>query len=276
MTEPLIPKGCILIARKLVESEIWDKPPLYIKVWMYLLIQAQHKEYKGLKRGQVSTSIPEIIEAVAWRVGARKERPTKDQIFQIIDWLRSTKTQRSPDESNAKATMITTTKATQSMLINIDSYSFHQDIKNYESNDESNDEKATKPPRKQRKADNINKNVKNDNNDMNGQEEVIEQKTLYLDKILLSQIELSKLVEKYGNEEAVERAMEKLNNYLMANSKKKYDSHYHVLIGWVFDDFEKNKAFENRGQPKSKGTPPSEIEQFYLRKLKEEQENAAI
>jgi uncharacterized phage protein (TIGR02220 family) len=147
----------------MIESEIWEKPPLYIKVWMYLLMQAQHKPYKGLKRGQLSTSIPEIIEAVAWRVGARKERPTKDQVFQILDWLRSTKTQRSPDESNAKATMITTTKATQSMLINVDGYCHYQDISNYESNDESNDENPTKPVRKQREPDNTNKNVNNVN-----------------------------------------------------------------------------------------------------------------
>lgn len=275
MAEALIPKGCILVARKMVESEIWEKPPLYIKVWMYLLIQAQHKDYKGLKRGQLSTSIPEIIEAVAWRVGARKERPTKDQIYQIIEWLRSTKTQRSPDESNAKATMITTTKATQSMLINIDSYDFHQDITNYESNDESNDEKVTKPPRKQRKPNNINKNGNNDNNDKNDQEEIKDNKTLYLDKILLSHVEIAKLVEKYGNEDLVEKAIDKLNSYLMANLKKKYDSHYHVLKGWVFDDFVKNNMFIPKFQPKGKGTPPSEIEQYYAR-LKKEEQDAAV
>jgi len=158
-------EGWISIHRKIVESEIWEKPPLYIKVWIYLLVSAQHSTYKGLKRGQVRTSIPEIIDACKWRVGARIERPTKDQIYQIIEWLR--KPNEGVHEGNAKATMITTTKATQGMLINISNYAFYQDIKEGESNDESNDENQTNPRRKQRRPDNINNNDNNDNNDNN-------------------------------------------------------------------------------------------------------------
>ncbi|WP_068775806.1 hypothetical protein [Paenibacillus sp. FJAT-26967] len=167
MSEPIIPGGCILIARQIIESEIWEKPPLYIKVWIYLLVQAQHKKYKGLERGQLSTSIPDIIEGVSWKVGARRERPTKDQVYQVIDWMRkaSTKPQRSPDEAPMKATMITTTKATQSMLITIDNYAVFQDMSSYESNAESNDESDAKATRKQREPNNINKNVKNVKNE---------------------------------------------------------------------------------------------------------------
>lgn len=152
-----------MISRKVVESEIWRKPPLYMKVWIYLLSRAQHKEYKNLKRGQLRTSIPEIIEACKWNVGARIERPTRDQIYQILAWLR--KCYEGGNESNTRATMITTTKATHGLLVNIDNYNFYQDSSNYESNDESNGEKATKQPREQRQPDNINKNVKNDKND---------------------------------------------------------------------------------------------------------------
>ena len=152
-----IPNGYILLSRKIIESDIWDKPPLYIKVWLFILTQAQHKPYKKLKRGQLSTSIPEIIEACSWKVGYRKEKPTKDQIFQIIDWLR--KGNETVHEADTKATMITTTKATHGLLIDVDNYSFYQDPKNYESNDESDNEKATRATREQRQPDNINKNV---------------------------------------------------------------------------------------------------------------------
>lgn len=89
MQQPLIPGGYINISRKIVESKIWEKPPLYVKVWLYLLVRAQHSEYKGLKRGQLRTSIPEIIEACSWKVGYRTEKPTKKQIFTILDWLRN-------------------------------------------------------------------------------------------------------------------------------------------------------------------------------------------
>lgn len=165
MGNPNIPGGYIIISRKIIESEIWDKPPLYTKVWLYLLTQAQHSDYKKLKRGQLFTSIPEIIEACSWKVGYRTEKPTKDQIYQIIDWLR--KGNERVHEGETKATMITTTKATQGLLINIENYDFYQTSNNYESNDEGNGEEEAKATRKQRQPDNINKNDKNVKNDNN-------------------------------------------------------------------------------------------------------------
>ncbi|WP_373894428.1 Replication protein O [Virgibacillus sp. CBA3643] len=163
MSEPRIPGGYILLSRKVIESEIWEKPPLYIKIWIYLLTRAQHADYKGMNRGQLRTSIPEIMEGCSWYVGYRKVKPTKDQVFQVIDWLR--KSYEHPDESNNDPTMITTTKATQGLLINICNYSFYQDPKNYESNKETTDENSTKATREQQRSDNINKNDKNVKNE---------------------------------------------------------------------------------------------------------------
>ncbi|WP_449623195.1 hypothetical protein [Robertmurraya sp. Marseille-Q9965] len=165
MQEPKIPGGYINIARKIVDSEIWRKPPLYIKVWLYLLTKAQHSQYKSLRRGQLYTSIPEIIEACSWKVGYRKEKPRKDQVYQVIDWLR--KNHENDYEEETKATMITTMKATQGLLITIDNYSYYQDAKNYESNRVSHNEEKMKENRKQQEPDNTNNNVKNGNNEKN-------------------------------------------------------------------------------------------------------------
>lgn len=155
--------GYFFLARKIVDSSIFSKPPLYFKVWIYLLSRAQHSDYRGLKRGQLYTSIPEIIEATSWKVGFRTEKPTKDQIFQVLAWLR--KSDEGGNESNARAPMIATTKATHGLLVTICNYNVYQDSSNYESNDEYNNEKVMKPERKQQRSDNINKNVKNDKND---------------------------------------------------------------------------------------------------------------
>lgn len=157
--------GWIKLHRKIIESTIWDKPPLYLKVWTFLLLSAQHAPYKGLKPGQVSLSIPDIIEGCKWHVGARVERPTKDQVFQIISFLR--KPDGGGSEGNTGATMITTTKATHGMLIDIVNYTVYQSSYDDESNDESNSENGAKPIRKQRQPNNINKNVKNDKNEKN-------------------------------------------------------------------------------------------------------------
>lgn len=162
MNEPLINGGYILLSRKIIESEIFKKPPLYLKVWVYLLSCAQHKKYKSLEKGQLYTSIPEIQEACSYMVGYRKETPTKDQIYKILEWLR--KRCDCYDESDDSATMITTTKATHGLLVNIDKYSFYQNPKNYESNDENDNDNDTKAERERRQANNINKNDKNDKN----------------------------------------------------------------------------------------------------------------
>jgi|SRR5690625_2317007 len=162
MQGPKIPGGYILLSRKIIESEIWDKPPLYLKVWVYILSKVQHTEYKKLERGQTHISIPELMEACSWYVGYRKEKPTKDQIYNVIRWLRSGDEAVHEDETSP--TMITTTKATHGMLVEVCNYSFYQDSKNYENNSETTDEKDAGTTRQQRQPNNINKNGKNVNN----------------------------------------------------------------------------------------------------------------
>nr|DAM07020.1 MAG TPA: replisome organizer [Caudoviricetes sp.] len=165
MAEPLIPGGYILLSRKLIESEIWRKPPLYLKVWIYLLSKAQHSDYKSLKRGQLWTTYEEIMDGCAWRVGARLEKPNKDEIYRILTFLR--KPDEGGHERDTKATAITTTKATRGMLIIIENYDYYQTHSNYENDSESDDEKATKEVRTRQERDTINKNDNNDKNDNN-------------------------------------------------------------------------------------------------------------
>ena len=154
-----IPGGYILLSRKLIESEIYDKPPLYLKVWIYLLSKAQHKKHKKLERGQLFTKIPEIQEACSWYVGFRKETPSKSKIYRIIDWMRKASEQNTTETTNGK--MIETTKATQGMVVEVCNYGHYQDPKNYERNADRNDEKTMNKQRTEQHRNNINKNVKN-------------------------------------------------------------------------------------------------------------------
>lgn len=160
MSEPLIKGGYILLSRKTIESEIFHKPHLYLKVWIYLLVRAQHKNYKKLKKGQLVTSIPEIQEACSYYVGYRKETPSKKQVYDILEWLRNPRERN--HEGNDEGTMIVTTKGTQCMVVTIDKYVVYQTPRNYEGNAEGNDEKRTKGLRQERQGNNINKNDKND------------------------------------------------------------------------------------------------------------------
>lgn len=138
MKEPLIGGGYILLSRKIIDSSIWNKPPLYIKVWIYLLSKAQWKGYKELKRGQLWTSMPEIQKACTYKIGYRTVTPTTKEIRDVIEWLRS------PGEGNAKGSMIGTTRGTHGLLVNIHNYSIYQDSDNYEGHTEGLDEKSAK------------------------------------------------------------------------------------------------------------------------------------
>ncbi len=150
MTEPLICGGYILLSKKIIDSEVWKKPPIYLKVWVYLLSKAQWKEYKDLKRGQVRTSIPEIQEACSYTVGYRKETPTYKQIRGVIDWLKGAQNDayeslhEGQDEGTMKGivkdNMIGTTKGTHGIVVTICNYSLYQDSKNYEGQDEGQGE----------------------------------------------------------------------------------------------------------------------------------------
>lgn len=237
MAGPLIQGGYILLSRKIIDSEIWRKPPLYLKIWIYLLSKAQHKQYKKLEQGQLRTSIPEIMEECSWYVGYRKEKPTKDQVYQVIDWLR--KVSETVDEEDAKASMITTTKATQGLLINIVNYSTYQDPKNYKSNNDDNNEEDAKATREQQQPNNINNNDNNDNNDnKNIYTEIQNNKILKKDKknkysefVSMTEEEYKKLLDKHG-EELTNKMIETLDNY-KGSSGKKYKSDYRAILNWV-------------------------------------------
>ena len=81
--------GYILESRRILDSDIWKKPPMYFKVWHYLLLHAQYAEYRGMKRGQLFTSINQIREDCSYHVGYRKVKPTKKEIWNIFEWLRN-------------------------------------------------------------------------------------------------------------------------------------------------------------------------------------------
>lgn len=124
--------GYIIIARKLLDSDLMDMPPLYLKLWVWMLAQANWRDRDKLKRGQFVTSIAKMQEAMSHHVGYRKETPTRDSI-------------RSAYEAFTKATMITTTKTTRGMIITILNYELYQNPKNYEAHSESHDESTAKP-----------------------------------------------------------------------------------------------------------------------------------
>lgn len=88
----------------------------------------------------------------------------------------------------------------------------------------------------------------NNNKDKNDNKvkKVKEVKTIYAEQVSLTDDEYQKLIKKYVTEDNVKLAIEKLSNY-KCSKKTKYTSDYHVLIGWVYDDFKKKNLLVLNG-----------------------------
>jgi hypothetical protein len=115
--------GFILLDRKLLKSGIMEKPPLYFKVWVWMLMQARYKNDGNLKRGQFFTSYQKMCDAMAYKVGYRTKRPTKKELRGITKFL-------------TKARRVVTMKVTHGMVITILDYDYYQSSKNYEGHNE--------------------------------------------------------------------------------------------------------------------------------------------
>lgn len=129
-------EGYIKLSRRLLSSDIWFKPPLYLKVWIYLLCQASHQDYGTLRRGQLVTSIPKIQEALSYKDGAITRKPSYEEIRSVIRYMRKKPTKSTlptrcpfsdpcgdPDETP----MIYTRKITGGLLVTIEKYGEYQD-----------------------------------------------------------------------------------------------------------------------------------------------------
>lgn len=79
-----IPGGFILVARSTLHCELMDKPPLYAKLWLWMLLRANFKDTDHLRRGQLMTSIDEMRGAMAHKVGFSVKRPTREEVRSVL------------------------------------------------------------------------------------------------------------------------------------------------------------------------------------------------
>ncbi len=134
----------LLLWRSIIDNEIFLKPPLYLKVFIWLLCNAFYEDTGNLKRGQLKTSTPEIREAMTYRVGARPEKPTARQVRTVLDFLRKPKecpitngTLTDKTKVTEKKPTIVTTQVTHGYIVTIVNYNRYQFMLNPESHRES-------------------------------------------------------------------------------------------------------------------------------------------
>lgn len=82
-------------------------------------------------------------------------------------------------------------------------------------------------------------------------------KDKYLERVMLTKDEYQSLLTKYEDESLLQKGLEILNNYIQTKEPK-YKSHYHVMIGWVYErvinDARKNGFNSSFGQNKPSET----------------------
>jgi len=130
-------RGYIKQYRRELDSDIWVMPPVYGRVWKWILLKAKWKKEVfptprkfgiHINPGQLITSYDLIAKGVMWLEWGKDRIPNKKTIKVVIDWLESQGMIGS--ESNANGTFI--------YVIKWDTY---QSIDTAESNAEETQEK---------------------------------------------------------------------------------------------------------------------------------------
>lgn len=118
--EAPIPGGYILLARKMIDSELMNKPPHFLKLWIWMLSKAFWKDGEKLQRGQLLTSIGEMQDVGRYQVGGRMEgQLTIAEVRAAYGYFQ-------------KTGAIIVSKSTRGMIISISNFDSYQTPSNYE------------------------------------------------------------------------------------------------------------------------------------------------
>ena len=108
-----IEEGAIQIARRITSSDIFlNKPDKWLKIWLYILTEVNHKENKnedGYRRGEKFFKSEWIQD---------KCKATPDQIKKCVAFLKV-------------STMISTKRSTRGMFVKVLNYDKYQTLDNY-------------------------------------------------------------------------------------------------------------------------------------------------
>ena len=106
--------GYILLARNIIDSEIWKKPAAYLKIWIYILSKVNWKTSKKIPIGSQYFNFRQI----------KIPDVTQYQMYEFLRWAKTL----NPTDST---TQITTKKTTRGIYLQVTKYAYYQDVKNY-------------------------------------------------------------------------------------------------------------------------------------------------
>lgn len=273
-------------------------PPLYLRVFERLLIEANHKDneipYKArnekvigkkiIKRGERLTSVRDICRWVIWYERGKEIIPNPRTIQNILDWL-------------AENGMI------EIYGVKGNRTETHYKVVNYNDYQNVDDDKVTEKQQKNNsltteKQQSVHtnnndkeclKNVKNDKEDISigdGEEKIPNQKPkkpknpkpekdIYgeFEKVSLTADEFNKLLDKLG-QTGTNDMIARLDTY-KASTGKKYDSDYATILNWNRKDAADGKCQDSKND-KSKTIKPNKFHNFISSEAMGESELEAL
>ena len=214
--------GYVKLYRKTLDNPIIIKDNDYFRVWIQLLLMANHSNRKvifgnqtiELKAGELITGREEL---------AKKCNITSSKVERILKRLKIE--QQIEQQTCSKGRLIT-----------IQNWKQYQ-ITEQQSEQQVNNERTTSEQRA-----NTNKNDKNVKNERIIKENIKEKKYYgEFKNVLLGDEELEKLKNKFID---YELRIEKLSNYI-ASKGVKYKSHYATILSWARNDKPNTEALPN-------------------------------
>ena len=146
--------GCILIARSILTSEIWLKPPEYLKIFMYILLKVNYRDNPLFERG---TNLFNFSQEVGNLHGI-----AITQIYNFLRWAKS-----------EKVGILTTQKTTRGIVIKVNNYNKFQTLENYYLQDTLQDSCKTVTKQLQDSCNTIIKERIKENKEINNKDNII-------------------------------------------------------------------------------------------------------
>jgi len=223
--------GYIKLHRCLLDNPLFDNENL-LKVWVWCLLKASHKEHEQL------VGLQKVILKPGQFVFGRDKAAAElklhpSSLYRYVKKLESS--ERLVIQPNNKFSIVT-----------IENWAFYQgegDQPEQQNEQQMNNKRTTNEQQM-----NTNKNVKNVKNEKNkdlNPPTPLKQKFKYAEFVSLDNDEYSSLVAKLGSEERFNRCVEILDNYKGASGKR-YKSDYRAILNWVIARLEEE---ENKTRP---------------------------
>lgn len=204
--------GFIKDYRKELDSNIWQMPPLYHRVWQWIKYNVNYLPGKvpfsdgvivSVAPGERITSLRQIANGVGYYERGIWREPNVKTISNILKWL----------ENEQMIVIIGNSRYTHLKVLN---WGIYQGSGTGESNSQETVSKQSLDTNKKEKKEKKDK------------------KDEYSEFVRLTKDEYEKLIKRLGPT-TTSNYIERLNNYI-GSSGKKYKSHYHTILQWVRRD----------------------------------------